>query len=312
MRNEIRQVLQDYQRDFGEEAIANPDIFNKRLQNTFQTPIHFLVNITIGRMDAYSRIKNSASRNMSTDVSSLSKELHKLYFIDAGVAKMVIESVAELLGYTSPNDYEETLGEVFLPQVGGTITFGDYDWCVLAVEEGKALLISEDILEQRAYHPCYAGVSWEESTLRHYLNNDFLNLFSQSDMEKILDTRLTNSSNKWYGIEGGNDTLDKIFILSLEEVDKYFGNSGDYENERRKKYDDGKWVSDDNGWILSNEHDSSRIAKYNGLASLWWVRSPGYSDCTVAYVSTTGNIPSNGDRVCIGRGGVRPALWVKI
>ena len=315
MRNEIRQALQDYQNHFGEEILASKAVFNVKKQEAFPSaatdPIQALLSSAIGGMDAFSRIKNSASRNMTADVNSLSRELHKKYFIDDKAAKVVIECIAELLGYTSPTDNEPLKPAIQPTPVGDVVQFGGYSWRVLDTQGDKMLLISEDILEQRAFHPCYAGVTWENSTLRQYLNIDFYNLFDEAERENIVETKLTNPDNHWYGINGGNDTVDKIFILSLEEVDRYFGNSGDYLSKRRKKYDNGSWVFDDNGWILSNKHDSSRIAKLGGgMASFWWLRSPGYSDCTVAYVSTTGNIPPNGDRVCIGRGGVRPALWV--
>jgi len=297
MRNEIRQALQDRTSLSGENA----------------EPIQVLLNIAIDGMDAYSRLKNSSSRNMYTDVCNLTREMRKKYFIEENAAKMVIECIAELLGYTPPTDCEDCEQTLAITAtVGGTVQFGDYEWRVLDVQDGKALLISENIIEQRAYHPCYAGVTWESSKLRQYLNGEFINNFDPADRDRIIETKLINPDNSWYGIIGGNDTFDKVFILNLEEADRYFGNSGDYINKRRKKYDNGKWIADASGWILSNEHDSSRIAKHNGLASFWWLRSPGYSDCTIAYVSTTGNIPPNGDRVCIGRGGVRPALWIDL
>jgi len=310
MRNEIRQALQDYQKLFGEEALQNPAVFaaelTQALPNT--TPIQYLLVSALTGLNAYTRIKTSSSRNMTTDVNNISRELHKKYFIAEAAAKTTIECIAELLGYTSPTEYDH------LPlqpaPVGQTVQFGDYNWLVLETQSDKMLLLSQDILEQRAFHPCYAGVTWETSDLRKYLNGDFYNLFDAAEQEKIIETKLTNPDNIWYNINGGNDTQDKIFILNLEDADRYFGNSGDYLNKRRKKYDSGSWVFDDKGWILSNKHDQGRVAKHGGLASFWWLRSPGYSDCTVAYVSTTGNIPPNGDRVCIGRGGVRPAMWV--
>jgi len=314
MRDEIRQALQDYIDFFGEETFEHPLEFSARRLDAFPDaatqPMHILINNAIGAMDAYSRLKNSTSRNMTTDVYNLTRELRKKYFIEEIAAKMTIESIAELLGYTAPGDVEQP-NTAAMPTVGNIIQFGDFDWRVLETQDDKVLLLSENILEQRAYHPCYAGVTWEHSELRKYLNGEFYSLFDAADRDKILETKIENPSNLWYGIDGGNDTLDRIFILNLEEADQYFGNSGDYQNKRRKKYDNGKWVADDDGWIFSNMHDSSRVARHNGLASFWWLRSPGYSDCTIAYVSTTGNIPPNGDRVCIGRGGVRPALWIK-
>jgi len=314
MRDEIRQAFQDYQNLIGEETFANPIVFNTKRLDVFPEastePVQILINNAISGIDAYSRLKNSASRNMSTDVHNLTRELRKKYFIEENAAKAVIESIAELLGYIPPTDLEQTLSTITLVPVGSTVQFGDCDWRVIEVQSDKMLLLSETILEQRAYHPCYLGVTWEESKLRQYLNSDFLNNFDSADRSEIVETRITNPDNLWYSSDGGNDTCDKIFVLSIEEADRYFGNSGDYLNKRQKKYDNGKWISDNDGWILSNVHDSSRVAKHNGLASLWWLRSPGYNDCTVSYVSTTGNIALNGDRVCIGRGGIRPALWI--
>jgi len=269
---------------------------------------HFLVDIAIGKMNASERIEQSTSRNMATDVRNLTTEMRKKYYIEENAARITIECIAELHGYTAPEVFEPLR---LLPKIGDVVRFGDYDWKVLDVQDGKALLLSEDILEQRAYHPCYEGVTWEKSELRKHLNGDFYNLFDDADKARIVETGIENSDNSWYGVAGGADCMDKIFILSIEEADRYFGDSGDYRNNQRKKYDNGKWVVDADGWIFSNENDGARVAKIGDAASLWWLRTPGYSEFTAAYVSSTGNILPNGDRVCIGRGGSRPALWVR-
>ncbi|MCL2500541.1 MAG: DUF6273 domain-containing protein [Defluviitaleaceae bacterium] len=294
MRDTIRQALRD--------------------RAAVSAPIKNLINIALDEMDALTRLRDSSSRNMQTDVNNLTRELRKKYFIEENAARMVIESIAELLGYVPPADCETCapLISVDSPEINEVVIFGDYTWRVLDIQDDKALLLSTFIMEQRAYHPCYEGVTWETSKLRAYLNGDFIERFDEAEKGHIVETLLNNPPNLWYDINGGSETRDRIFILSLEEVDKYFGDSGDYANKRRKKYDGGKWVSDDNGWILSNEFDNSRVAEHNGLASFWWLRSPGYSEYTIAYVSTTGNIPLNGDRVCIGRGGVRPAMWARL
>jgi len=317
MRDEIRKALQNYQQLYGEDAFLAPTQFAKKLLTELPTAeieaIPILIITAVSGMDAYTRLVNSTSRNRATDVDNLTREMHKRYHVNEATAKLVIESMAELLGYTpSVADFEEASTVITPAAVGKTINFADYEWRILDRQEDKLLLLSEHILEQRAYHPCYEETTWEISTLREYLNGDFLRQFSTEDAGKIIKTKITNPDNLWYGIPGGNDTLDKVFVLSLEEADRYFGDSGDYRSGRRKKYDKGQWVYDDKGWILSNDHDKSRIAKHKGADSLWWLRTPGYSDCTVAYVSTTGNIPLNGDRVCIFRGGVRPAMWISI
>lgn len=311
MRDEIRQALQDYKSSFGEDVFIHPTKF---AEHSSAEPMRVLISCAISGMNVYSRLKNSTSRNIPTDVNNLARELRKKYFIEESAARIAIECIAELLGYIPPTQQEQARPEIVSPSINDIVHFGDYDWRVLDFDakDGNALLLSENILEQRAYHPCYAGVTWEQSELRKYLNGDFLGDFTQADQWQILDTKLNNPDNLWYTVNGGDDSVDKIFVLNLEEADRYFGNSEDYLNKRRKEYAKGEWIASENGWILSNTHDNSRIAKHEGISSFWWLRSPGYSDCTVAYVSTTGNIALNGDRVCIGRGGVRPALWVKL
>jgi len=336
MRDEIRANLQNYQSLFGADAFLAPAQFTKKLLAQYpDTVIEFapmMIIVAIGGMDAYSRLVNSTSRNRATDVDNLTREMHKQYHVNRATARVVIESIAELLGYTPVIDSEEIspslvsgIGANYSKSeplrdsnfgllahaTGDILIFGDYEWRVLDKQEDKLLLISEHILEQRAYHPCYSGTTWENSALREYLNDEFLRQFTQEDIRKIIETKISNPDNLWYSTPGGNDTFDKIFVLSMEEVDRYFGDSEDYLNMRRKKYAKGEWVAEDKGWILANEYDNSRVAKHNGTNTFWWLRTPGYSDCTVAYVSTTGNIAVNGDRICIFRGGMRPALWVR-
>jgi len=57
--------------------------------------------------------------------------------------------------------------------VGDIIPFGQWDWRVLAVENGKALLITQDVIELRSYHNEKVDVTWETCELRAYLNGAF-------------------------------------------------------------------------------------------------------------------------------------------
>ena len=106
-------------------------------------------------------------------------------------------------------------------EVGDIIPFGGHEWRVLEVRGDRALLISEYIIELRAYHYREEAVTWETSAIRHYLNNEFLNSFRRADRARIPETRLANNDNPWFGTYGGDDTYDKIFLLSLEEVVQY-------------------------------------------------------------------------------------------
>ena len=197
-------------------------------------------------------------------------------------------------------------------QIGSIIQLGGYNWRVLDVKDGKALIITENIIERRPYNVDAKEITWETCTLRKYLNGEFLQTFTNEEQGRIAETRISNPDNLWYGTTGGNDTVDKVFLLSLEEVNKYFGDSGDYQNKRRKEYSNGKWVSADNGYGFSNANDSDRAAHYSSQASWWWLRSPGCGSSDAASVGVSGGVIVNGLLVGNVHNGVRPALWLNL
>ena len=197
-------------------------------------------------------------------------------------------------------------------RVGSIIKFGGMDWRVLNVQGKRALIITENIIELRRYNVELKEVTWETCTLRKYLNGEFYAKFTKEDQGRIAETKISNPDNLWYGTKGGNDTTDKIFLLSLEEADKYFGNSGDYINKIRKEHKDGKWVPANDGYGFSNENDSGRIAKYNDKALWWWLRSPGYSSKIAVLVYVDGTVYVHGSDVSNGNLGLRPALFLNL
>ncbi|MDR2546300.1 MAG: DUF6273 domain-containing protein, partial [Lachnospiraceae bacterium] len=182
------------------------------------------------------------------------------------------------------------------------------DWLVLAMEEEKALLISEKVLEERPYHKEGGDITWEKCSLRKYLNDDFYNRLGAAK-GAVAETRNINSNNPWYGTKGGSNTTDKVFLLSLDEVVKYFGDSGDLKNKKRKKYN-GELASD--GYYLHDKLNSARIAKdKKGEACWWWLRSPGGRSSYAADVGGDGYVGVAGRHVSDAPG-VRPALWLNL
>jgi hypothetical protein len=172
--------------------------------------------------------------------------------------------------------YEKLIQDFFHIRLAGR------QWRVLEKKDDMALLISEDIIKLLPYNKEYVSITWEKCTLRGWLNGEFLNEFSPQEKAAIVETNLTNKDNQ--KIPGGNDTVDRVFLLSLDEVQKYFENDGD------------------------------RIAKNSeGQAVWWWLRSPGYHrSVDAAIVGGGGSVHDSGFDVYTGYGGVRPALWLNL
>jgi len=170
--------------------------------------------------------------------------------------------------------------------VGETVHFGEWDWRILDVQGNKALLITENVIETRPYNEEGTAVTWETCTLRTYLNGEFLEKFSARDRKMILLTQNNNPDNPWYEKgKGCGKTDDKVFLLSIEEGEKYFGNG---------------------------QHNEERMARFNNDRIMWWLRSPGHSQNYAAYIMDDGHVPILGLIVSNYNGGLRPALWLKL
>ena len=118
------------------------------------------------------------------------------------------------------------------PQVGDLISFGHYEqdndkangseeiqWRVLAVEDGKALLISKEPGRQR-YN---LQKVTRQPVPAKWLNNFLNSAFNEDERDRILLTTLKNDNNpsphQW---EGGSETQDQVFLLSIEEANYTF------------------------------------------------------------------------------------------
>lgn len=197
-------------------------------------------------------------------------------------------------------------------KIGTIIAFGPYNWRVLEVQEDKALIITEKIIDQRPYHDVYKPITWAECSLREYLNGAFYDAFTDKEKASIVPVLNKNPDNPWFGTLGGCDTEDKIFIPSLEELAcKYFGDSSALLNNPRKNQ--RYWYE------RKDVNNSHRIAKDETKQYWWyWIRTPGRFSVKAVYVFPDGNIGIHGNNIKIGNvadgfcaGGVRPMLWLK-
>jgi|GEM_PF-579914 len=181
------------------------------------------------------------------------------------------------------------------------IKFGGYDWRVLDVQDGKALIISDKLLERRPYRYYDENITWADSEIRAYLNGEFYNSFSTADRARIVQITNQNPDNPWHGTPGGVDTRDRIFLLSLDELVRYFGDSGRLQTIPAKKSN------------IDDQFTENRIAyDMDGKTPFWWLRSPGIDSRHAAGVDFRGFISVNGANVVWPIYGVRPAMWITL
>lgn len=192
--------------------------------------------------------------------------------------------------------------------VGDTIEFGRFDykelgygdgnekvlWDVLAIEDGRALLISHYIVSRCKYDENAMkeeyDTNWEQSDLRKYLNEELINqMFNKDEQESILEVTIDNPNSDEYcqklnGFEiVGNsnpcgETTDKLFLLSFEEYERYYENRSDGTSTGKK-----------------------------GIESSFWLRSTGIDGHHGLLVNSQGNILPNYVNENVG---VRPAMYV--
>ena len=191
-----------------------------------------------------------------------------------------------------------TRNQTITYQVGDIITFGNYggdpiEWQVLAIDGRKLLVISDWGIDAQPYNTTFEDVTWETCTLRNWLNGSFYNsAFSEAEKSKIQTTKVKNEDNPDYGTPGGNNTKDKVFLLSISEARRYFGSDSaricyptDYAISR------GVWLA-------------------AGGSCGWWLRSPGILLGEAALIDCAGYIDTDGDwGVNFSHWMVRPVLW---
>lgn len=190
-------------------------------------------------------------------------------------------------------------------------------WRVLSNAGGQLFLLSDQNLDALQYHTEREDVTWETSTIRSWLNgydassntggsnginytgDNFLNTaFSAKEQTAIAKTAVVNDDNDETGadipIDAGDDTTDRIFLLSLAEVfnDHYFP---EYYFSTNTAYvaDGGK-----SGTGMSDAGEFDR----------WWLRSPGNNNSMASFIENTGDEVSDGNPVNNESTAVRPAF----
>lgn len=106
------------------------------------------------------------------------------------------------------------------PQSDATgVTKESIKWRVLSVNRDDAFLLADTNLDVQKYNDTDTSVTWETCMMRTWLNSRFLNrAFNLTEQVAVMDTTVVNEDNLLCGTEGGNDTVDKVYLLSIGEA----------------------------------------------------------------------------------------------
>ena len=170
------------------------------------------------------------------------------------------------------------------------------EWVVLKKENNRVMLISKYALDCRQYSTSYTSATWETCSLRKWLNTTFLeDAFSKEEQKMIQTMIIRANKNPNYSTDPGNDTTDKVFLLSIQEVDRYFSSSA---NRQCKP-------------TAYAKKQGCHVDSIMGTC-WWWLRTPGRSFSEAAVVGNFGMVDAAG--FCVDRGleAVRPAIWIDL
>jgi hypothetical protein len=234
--------------------------------------------------------------------------------MDAGNIVEAYEALVALDGYKDSADKANSIYVQYKVEklkdtkAGEYVLFGTYEqdkntsngkeeveWLVLEVKDGKALVISKYALDCQPYNTSDTAVTWETCTLRKWLNNDFLDSAFSADEKAVISTvTVSADNNPEYSTNPGNATQDQVFLLSVTEVNKYFGS-------------DSARLCEPTDYAVANG-----VWTHNGGNCRWWLRTPGkrFTYNSATDVLTSGIIDETGDVINCDDIAVRPAMWI--
>ena len=217
-------------------------------------------------------------------------------------------------------------------------------WRILKIESGRAFVLADTALDCKQYNTSAEGVTWETSTVRSWLNgygrkknvaginynkDNFIGqAFTEEEQNAVASAVVINDDQTYVDEEGsndgmgGNDTIDKIFLLSQADVCDIgaYMHTGKHTQEYQPSYGfaESERIHDE-----ARRCESSIYAKAAGIKwkldagyvgkNLWWLRTPGRYALNASYVDPSGYMQSYGTSVSyMTYAGIRPALWLDL
>lgn len=176
-------------------------------------------------------------------------------------------------------------------------------WRVLSVDGNDAFLLADQNLDAKPYNKGCTDVTWATCTLRTWLNGIFLNTaFTSAEQTAIKNTTVVNEDNPYYGTEGGVNTTDKVYLLSIAEASNTaYGFNGEFRTNSETR------VAMNTAYVAGKDGMNAV-----GKADYWWLRSPGDYSLHASDVGSYGYGYDRGDSVNFDYSAVRPALHLNL
>ncbi|MBR6559060.1 MAG: hypothetical protein IKT70_08670 [Clostridia bacterium] len=203
------------------------------------------------------------------------------------------------------------MNEKYLNRISNlqSLMFADTEWYVLCRKKGRLFIMSKNIIGIKPYDNVFETELWETCQLRKYLNTEYLKQFSFKDRKRIIKTFNINENNPLHKTFGGNSTHDYIFILGLDEVNKYLTPLHFFADNSQDSYEHSTMC------LFSDINDAKRVSFYQNISTSWWLRCPGENSNSAVAILNDGRIALSGlDLMAVldvGGVGFRPVLWIK-
>ena len=222
-------------------------------------------------------------------------------------------------GRITENQGEDSTGR----RAGDTVTFGTWggepiEWQIMEDKgDGTYVLLSVKILDAKPYNTKNEKLTWEACSLRAWLNGTFYKTaFSKSEKGKIVRSTVETPDNYKCDTKGGKTTNDYVYILSLEEVGRYFNTDAyGWGKEEALICMPTQTALKNGAFTVTQNKVNEKQPKYSyplkvGACS-WWLRSPGLTQNMAAYISHSGDVYHGGDSVNSEKICVRPVICVR-
>jgi tetratricopeptide (TPR) repeat protein len=192
--------------------------------------------------------------------------------------------------------------------VGDIVSFGHFEtdgnetngeeelrWQVLSNRDDLVTLITEQSIAGMRYNFNASATNWSDCSLRTWLNGTFYtSAFEVAEADFICKNYINTPTNPDFPSPSGDATVDKVYLLSLNEALRYFSS-----------------VRDRMATCTPASY-SQTYTDYNDCC-VWWLRTPGARLESAVGVDPTGQVLTVGyDCYRNEQIGVRPVIVVDI